>query len=88
MSFIIGVEWASTLIIMLLSIIRSWNIGYQRETYLLGIFLQLPLIYNGIRLNDTRLILMNTFYFVNGIIAVYCWSLSSDKLSENPLRKL
>lgn len=72
--FIVLVEWFSTIMLMALSIVRSWNLGYQRESYAASVLFQLPLVYNGIRMNDIRSTMMNTFYTVNGLIAIYRWS--------------
>lgn len=68
------IEWISVIILMLVSLCRSWNIGYQKESYMISTIFQTVLVLKAIRVRDYQLLMMNIFYTVNGCIAVYRWS--------------
>jgi len=67
-------QWISTLGMMGSSLYRSWNLGYQTESYLISTISQVPLTYDSIHKKDKKLILLNSFYLINCLIAAYRWS--------------
>ena len=66
-------EWVSTFVLMFISLFRSWNLGYQQQAYFISSMFQIPMIIKAVRTSDNQLLIMNVFYFVNGIIATYRW---------------
>ena len=66
--------WATTLMMMGGSLFRSWNLGYQYQSYLVTGMCQVPLTYDAFVVKkDRKMMLLNMFYLVNSIIAVYRW---------------
>ena len=65
--------WTVSIFMMISSSFRSWNIGYQKETYILSTLCQLPILYNAWSKNDRRVMMTNCFYFANGLFAIYRW---------------
>ena len=67
--------WVTTLTMMTGSLFRSWNLGYQFQSYVVTALCQIPLIYDAIAIKkDRKMMLLNLFYFVSSFIAVYRWS--------------
>lgn len=66
--------WISTMVIMITSLFRSWNMGYQRESYMLTCTAQLPITYDAILVkSDGKMALLNGFYLFNCIVAIFRW---------------
>lgn len=65
--------WLVTFVMIGTSIFRSWNLGYQHQTYLISGLCQIPMSYEAYHKKDRKLMMLNGFYLINSIIAVYRW---------------
>ena len=67
--------WVTTLAMMGGSMFRSWNLGYQYQSYAVTAVCQIPLTYDAVVVKkDRKMMMLNLFYLVNSFIAVYRWS--------------
>ena len=65
--------WLSSFFAIVASTFRSFNLGYQRESYLLTALTQIPIIYREVKLKSKEMILLNLFYLFGALIGVYRW---------------
>ena len=54
--------------------IRALNIGFQKETYILSSLTYIPLIYDAWLSNSNQNFVLNGFYLLISLLAVYRWS--------------
>ena len=65
--------WLPSLLAVVASTFRSFNWGYQRESYVLSALAQIPFIYREIQLRSISMVMLNTFYLIGALIGVYRW---------------
>lgn len=73
---IMNIEWImliNTLVLIIASTFRSWNLGFTKESYLVSGICQIPLVIESIRSKNLNRIVLNIFYLCNSIIAVTRW---------------
>jgi hypothetical protein len=73
-SYTSRILWISTICMMGSSFFRSWNLGFQYESYIISTFAQITLTLDSFVKNDMRHYVLNCFYLINGLVAIYRWS--------------
>jgi hypothetical protein len=66
--------WINTLLLIIASTSRSWNMGYNKLSYALSGMCQIPIIIMAFFKKDKRSMFLNMFYLMNSMIAIYRWS--------------
>ena len=77
------IEWLASFIAITTSTFRAFNLGYQRESYIISIFSYIIFIFYAQKQSQ---IILNSFYIITGIIGA--WRFKSVKKSKKkPIKK-
>lgn len=66
-----SIEWLASIIAVISSTFRAFNLGYQKESYIISIFAYIIFIYYAEKQSQ---MMMNIFYILTSIVGVWRWS--------------
>ena len=65
------IEWLASIIAIATSTFRSFNLGYQRESYIISIFSCIVFIIYSEKQSQT---ILNSFYILTSLIGAWRWN--------------
>ena len=77
------IEWIASFIAVGSSTFRSFNFGYQRESYIISIFSYIVFIFYAEKQSQ---IIMNIFYILTALVGAWRWSSKANKNSKTKLK--
>lgn len=75
-----NILWVAAIGAIFGSIFRALNLGFQKETYIITAFAQLPLIYREFNSGSYQMILLNIFYLIIAFIGIWRWTKNKRSL--------
>lgn len=67
-------EWLATALAVIASTFRAFNWGYQRESYIVTVVVQILFTYWAWTKENMQLVVLNLFYMITALVGAYSFS--------------
>ncbi len=73
------IEWLASIIAVLTSTFRAFNLGYQGESYIISIFSYIVFIIYSQKQSQ---VILNAFYIITALIGTWRWKCNNKKIKK------